>query len=623
MSKAKATPKARVFIPLMKVDEEQRLVYGRATAEETDKAGEVMDYVTSKPLFEEWSGGIEKATGGLSKGNVRVMHGMVAAGKLTEIDYDDDAQSIEICAKIVDDNEWNKVKEGVYTGFSVGGAYEKKWDEKQEDGTKIKKFTARPMEISIVDNPCVTSATFGLVKADGAIDQVEFKNPEVKEYLAKMQPAAEAVVEEEEATATTEEVLPETSYVPTNMAVAEKATQLAEEAKDGTTWQDHIEPARLALIKMHSEPKKPKDGEKPDHGDEDKSEAKKKEPKPGDKANSKKPPNSASEKVTPAGVLQKWVTSDGESFEKKEDAVAHELELETPPEETAADKLRKALAEAGEAVELAETEDEVPTLFDDYDRLHKAVLELELPRGDDGAPLLEKGMYTVSRFANMLGDVAGLARTIKAEGALESDENDENVSDTLKASLKSFGESFQTYAKQQVAELVAGLDTDLSPRCAYDYYYRAAEADPENSLAKDVCELIDAVQEDVPEMIETLSKSWGSSPVSEDEDTVSLAKFTKLEADHADLMKASLEAVEQVSGLVKRVKALEDTPMPRAPRGNILDKSTGGLIPQGASEEEKVAVLQDMLKTHGAEGMATMMIKLSQQHPQTITARQG
>jgi hypothetical protein len=68
--------KVRVFVPLTKVDEEQRLVYGRITQEQLDKSGEVMDYDTSKPLFEKWSSEIQANSGGLSKGNVRVMHGL-------------------------------------------------------------------------------------------------------------------------------------------------------------------------------------------------------------------------------------------------------------------------------------------------------------------------------------------------------------------------------------------------------------------------------------------------------------------------------------------------------------------------------------------------------------------
>ena len=34
---------------------------------------------------------------------------------------------IEICGKVVDDAEWQKVEEGVYTGFSQGGRYLKRW----------------------------------------------------------------------------------------------------------------------------------------------------------------------------------------------------------------------------------------------------------------------------------------------------------------------------------------------------------------------------------------------------------------------------------------------------------------------------------------------------------------
>jgi hypothetical protein len=173
MSKAKAKA-PRVFVPLTKVDEEQRLVYGTITQEILDKSGEMMDYTLSKPNFEKWSNDIHSASGGLSKGNVRVMHGLQVAGKLTELDFDDDNQAIDVCAKVVDDGEWEKVLEGCYTGFSVGGKYGKTWKE-TVDGNTIKKFEAIPNEVSLVDNPCVPSATFSLVKADDAEEEIEFQ----------------------------------------------------------------------------------------------------------------------------------------------------------------------------------------------------------------------------------------------------------------------------------------------------------------------------------------------------------------------------------------------------------------------------------------------------------------
>lgn len=166
----------KLFARLTKVDEERRLVYGRATEEVVDRAGEIMDYATSKPFFEKWSGDIAKATDGKSLGNLRAMHGNVAAGKLTQIDFNDADKAIDVCAKIVDDAEWNKVLEGVYTGFSIGGSYHKTWNDAE---LKARRFTADPCELSIVDLPCVPTASFfDIQKADGTTMQKSFKLPE-------------------------------------------------------------------------------------------------------------------------------------------------------------------------------------------------------------------------------------------------------------------------------------------------------------------------------------------------------------------------------------------------------------------------------------------------------------
>ncbi len=74
-------PDLSLFLPLTKVDAEQRLVYGVATAETKDRSGEVCDYASTKPFYEKWSGGIHKATDGKSLGNLRAMHGKVAAAR--------------------------------------------------------------------------------------------------------------------------------------------------------------------------------------------------------------------------------------------------------------------------------------------------------------------------------------------------------------------------------------------------------------------------------------------------------------------------------------------------------------------------------------------------------------
>ncbi|WP_206438155.1 hypothetical protein [Burkholderia stagnalis] len=97
------------------------------------------------------------------------MHGKVAAGKFTDLQFDDDAKRIEAVAKVVDDTEWNKVLEGVYTGFSIGGKYGKTWDDQGH-----RRYEAIPAEGSLVDYPCIPSATFKVVKSDGSEEVRKF-----------------------------------------------------------------------------------------------------------------------------------------------------------------------------------------------------------------------------------------------------------------------------------------------------------------------------------------------------------------------------------------------------------------------------------------------------------------
>lgn len=158
-------------IPLVKIDEERRLVIGRAAQEVPDKTNEILDYETGKPAFEAWSKSFEDMSNGLSKGNLRVMHEKTVAGKIVDIQFDDNAKAIDVVAKVVDDNEWKKVLDGCYTGFSVGGGYGRKW----KDGN-LTRYTPVVRELSLVDNPCIPTARFAeLVKADGVVERVQLR----------------------------------------------------------------------------------------------------------------------------------------------------------------------------------------------------------------------------------------------------------------------------------------------------------------------------------------------------------------------------------------------------------------------------------------------------------------
>ncbi len=204
----------KLFVPITKIDVEKRIVYGIATGETPDRSKEICDYASTKPHYEAWSGDISKASGGKSLGNLRAMHGKVAAGKVVAINCNDVEKQIEIAAHVVDDQEWRKVEEGVYTGFSQGGAYAKRWPD--ETNPEMTRYTAIPSEISLVDIPCLKTATFEVIKADGSTEMRKFVTVEAE------------------------------PRIPTNAEVLEKAQELAKAA--GVDLLDsHVQDARDAL----------------------------------------------------------------------------------------------------------------------------------------------------------------------------------------------------------------------------------------------------------------------------------------------------------------------------------------------------------------------------------------
>ena len=170
-----------LFAQIAKIDESKHEVWGLATAEIVDKEGEIFDYQSSKPYFKNWSDEIAKATDGKSLGNVREMHAPSAVGKLVAIAFDDDMKQIRVGARIVDSDAWQKCMLGVYTGFSIGGAYVNSW----KDGEYV-RFTANPVEISVVDNPCVPGAHFTAVKADGTCEVRKFTRTAAPGHVTKL-----------------------------------------------------------------------------------------------------------------------------------------------------------------------------------------------------------------------------------------------------------------------------------------------------------------------------------------------------------------------------------------------------------------------------------------------------
>ena len=499
------------------------------------------------------------------------------------------------------------------TRASVGGSYAKKWTD-TVDGEKIKKFTANPNEVSIVDNPCVPSATFSMFKADGSEAAVAFKVENDDEAWPDF---AKAEVTEDDPPVEVEDEQQQELPFPTNDEVVAQAEKIAKAAADGTTWMQHVEAARDELmknrkpateevveekvIKAKADPKKKKDGKKDASGDSKNSSTDPEDEDQSEAGDCDGPAN----KVTPAGVKQVWSASDGTTFGKKEEAVAHEKTLQKA-EMTEAEKLKARL---NKALAPEEPTVEVP-LMDDFDRLGKVIQALETPLDPEK---LSKGLYTVSRFAQTLWDLGSLVRKIAAEGVDEGgDKSDSAVSDEMKKALGTLCDSFKAYVDNQLTELMAGMDDDVCVG-VYDYYYAAAQADPENQLAKDVCSVITERRDPSREVRETLAKAWGVTETIEDSTEMNPTlqkRFDRLEAENAEFKKIAEDAVGEVEKLTKRVEQIEATPLPRAPRNVAYrDGDQEFFGKRVTNDAEKVAVLKELMEVHGADGLATMMIK--------------
>lgn len=134
------------FVPISKIDEDERMVYGFASTPDLDSQGEVVTVEAIKRALPDY----------LKFPTIREMHQPNAVGTTKTTKISD--KGLEIGAKIVDDTAWKKVKEGVFRGFSIGGSV------LDMVGNTIKNMALT--EISLVDVPANKQAVITLFKAD-------------------------------------------------------------------------------------------------------------------------------------------------------------------------------------------------------------------------------------------------------------------------------------------------------------------------------------------------------------------------------------------------------------------------------------------------------------------------
>lgn len=134
------------YIQFTKVDEDKRIVEGVVSSESVDSQGEVITADAMKRAMSDY----------MNWANIREMHQPKAVGRTLKIWQEGDKTKIQ--GKVVDNEAWEKVKERVYNGFSIGGRKLK------QIGNKVTDIMLS--EISLVDRPANPDAVLLMIKRD-------------------------------------------------------------------------------------------------------------------------------------------------------------------------------------------------------------------------------------------------------------------------------------------------------------------------------------------------------------------------------------------------------------------------------------------------------------------------
>lgn len=150
-----------LFTSFLKVDDEKRTVTGLASGFDEDLDGEGVDPTWLKKEFTDWFNRFA---------NIREMHQNKTVGKGLDLDWDEHGRPL-LTAHILDDEAWNKVKNGLYKAFSIGIKNTKKVADERYRKGRINGGTI--IETSVVDRPANGDSMFTHVKYVLAEDAAE------------------------------------------------------------------------------------------------------------------------------------------------------------------------------------------------------------------------------------------------------------------------------------------------------------------------------------------------------------------------------------------------------------------------------------------------------------------
>lgn len=566
--------KMHLFATITKVDVVEQLVFGRITEEVLDKSNEVFDYESSKPHFEKWSGDIEKASGGKSVGNVRLMHQPVIAGKLVSITFDDDAKAIDCCAKVLTQEAWDLVEAGAITGFSMGGSYVKRWADPVNKGAQ--RFTAKPAEVSLVDNPCVPTATFTMTKADGAEVEVPF------------------VV-----------------WAPTNDEVAAKAVDLAKAAGAEDTWPDRLDEAREALVA-----EKAAASTEDDEDEEDDAAAAddKKTPKEGGEAADG---GGEAEKVAgaedaPAAPIEDWgidqvfkVRADGSTHATKGAAKRHADALQAIQASGDASPLALALAKAHAAAKAATAEEGAATAGGLVtEGLEDALAALQgVSKLADGNAELKKSLSGVGRLADLIQSLVYVQTG--AHWEREHEKDDSPIPEKLAEAINSLGAVLIEMAKEELAEAMAEMKV-IEPTIEVVFVECAEMPDITKAQA-----FVDLVKADAA-LAEKVEKRFVPMPEGEAAEKLAAAeaRVEKLQKQIDEALPGIETLGSELAKATARIATLEAQPAPMpglAPGTKAVEKGADAAVQPGVNAANAAQVLKGLVDTMGQDKVRDML----------------
>ena len=163
----------RLSMPFSKVDKERRIVTGFASLDNLDKQNDIVTAEASMTAFAKF------------RGNIREMHQPSAVGKMvnfkSEKYFDPESKKfyngVVVSAYVSKgaQDAWEKVLDGTYTGFSIGGRMNK-WDDgyDEKSDTQIRIIKEYDLvELSLVDNPANQFANIISVEKVDGIDMIK------------------------------------------------------------------------------------------------------------------------------------------------------------------------------------------------------------------------------------------------------------------------------------------------------------------------------------------------------------------------------------------------------------------------------------------------------------------